>query len=324
MLFYRIVTEAKNHGDLISSPEFDKSWVSFGVWLGAHEFENDYDGLGPLLRGRQYDIWIPEAVGATSQHEELFRNIAAGDRRAYQQALRMEWKTAAFLPLIKSLYGAHIKVFFADYSNDQAEADEVFHRLHGEDNGGDRVSSLDEAIAYHFDLAHQASGYYARREVNIVENIETKLPEFIEQHKKLRDSDNIRILISMGLAHINLPLRLAEAGYEVATTMPDIPPSPVVELGHKIQKGEDIDRKLLVMAGFQIFLSPVMSHRDQLKLGSYFRQIAESLSEEETSRLAATACYHGPKFMADFANEAVLRLGIIDPDLKVDAQLATD
>ena len=301
----------------IQSPEFDKGRLSFDVWFGAHTLQHDFDGLGPLLKDRRYDIWVPEFVGVSYEHQELLRGMADGNRSAYQSMMRATPPESPLYGLFRSLYGSHLKVFFADYTPEQAASDEDFQEEHYSAFSFREVRTLKKAMAHTMDRANLAAQSYAKREVNIVNNLETGLPEFIERHPKLRDREDIRLLLSIGSAHVNLPDRLSEAGYRVKSVQQDTSLSPTVEIVRKVQRGEEVERSILVQAALELFISTALTHKDSFKLDAIKRQITESFSEEEVARLIPSFNHYGTELVTDFVIDTLKRLGADDPDLKV-------
>lgn len=309
--------DSRNPHERPPTPEFDRSRISFDVWMGLHGLENDFADLEFLLKRGGYDIYIPESADRNPEMEKGMNKIVRGDTKTYQRLMtNLEDVGNPIRGMVRAMFASHINLFFADYTEAQLAADED-HQLLNQELPLSRLKNLDEAIAYCNETVQQGFRHYERRDDNIVGNINHELPAFVGQHPRLKDRDDIRALISIGKLHVGLPDKLTEQGYKVETLgKPEIL-TPMMEVQIRVQKGQEVDRNLLVQAVLGNFIHPVMLHKNSARLAEIIHQITANVPEQAVENLIANYQLYGVPIVKEFVRERIASLHIMDPDLAI-------
>jgi hypothetical protein len=206
-------TEARKGGntyerslELPPFPEFDAAYlpqnVSVHFHFTPHRTEEQFDEAAVLLQTS--DVFIPEAVAWTERQLKDFNDISKGRDRAlakFETALggsvNGEWALAG----CRALFGTRKPVLFIDADDSRKDLligdfDRLYRRAASREPQLTMQRLADAA-------AHVAQVSYSR-DVIMGERLGPAVSQLVDNHPKLADKEDVRVLIALGFTHTQL------------------------------------------------------------------------------------------------------------------------
>jgi len=206
--------EGNVDGEVQKAPEVSRNKealvlprIKYEFFFAPHAFPKELDGLKE--RFDNADIYIPEARGWNQEQLDVLRAIANGDIDVMQKipgeedgAPGLRWN----IRFIRMLYNSYKPITFVDVPEIESKKQKV---LEPNWNGtfSDVLNSIREISAYGLQ-------YTRSREKYMLDHLEPRVKELIEEHPSLKAKEEINVLLSLGTAHDPIYIDLKKRGGE--------------------------------------------------------------------------------------------------------------
>lgn len=301
-----------------SSPEFDRSRFNIHIHYSHHESKQDMAGLVPLLRSKDYDIYVPEAPGHDEHLRFAIEEVVAGNSTVYghlKKHIEARDPDDSFWQRTKILYGARKIVLFPDFDQEEIvplKREEVLQRPA---LTGDFTTDFQE---YKDQIARMAAYFNARDE-----RVAEKLPELLQQavasNPELSERGRIGVLISIGIWHTSLGHRLARAGFNVQRSFQGYPHTYDFH-GDAIRSlmfTGQVDDRVAIRGFIEQFFGAAFDCNDHAHRGILHRQIAERLTDEEIVEIVEVNQKDPATFFSLLAEKVELDKLLRSPKVKI-------
>ncbi len=182
--------------------------IKYEFFFSPHYSPTDMKKLED--RFQKADIYIPEAHGWTQEQLDILRDVASGKIDVSQKFPGEDDGPPSHRLAIKSLrmiYNSHKPITLVDVPRAQSK-ERVILDL---DWDGDFRNALTNMRK----IATQSLKETREREKYILENIEPKVKDLIDENPSLEEKKEISVLISLGLAHEPIYIDLKKGRGEV-------------------------------------------------------------------------------------------------------------
>lgn len=310
-------------GGVLRSPEFDKSRVDLTLRFDPHVTKRDFEGLEDDLRRGGFDIYIPEMVGRRTVDEDMFRKLARGDTKTYQGLLanivRRGMADSIYAAQFGALFNTHINMFFADSTEAQVKEDPELGEF-GQPVSISGFNSFEGYLDTCLERTKVGARLLQKRDSNIAGNIDSEMGPFIEQHPRLRELDQVKVLVTMGDMHSFLLPGLLEAkGFR-----PKVSGRPEIQdltAGEEAEvhflRGEDIDRRLLLETAANGVLWSHVYHPLTSEKRKIMRHLTNTLSEDVIKDIFDNYRNQGTPWVHTFIRDCLGKLSITDPEISL-------
>lgn len=296
--------------------EFDRSRLDIRLYYSPHATAKDYEWLHRELRPGRYDIFCPETPGWQPSDQKNLQRLADGDYKAYEKLVAPRDPESNFYGVLSAIYASRAKIFLADVTNSQEKADREISE-YGKPVFTDK-KTLEEWRNYCLERALVGACVMHKRDVNFANNIVEKLPEFISNHPKLKDLENIRILIALGDTHRSLALQLIDNGLRVIVDgVPDISNlTPGEEALLLAGANLPIPERLLSEYVASSIIHPVIFHSDTNVKRGVIRKLASAFPDEVIQTLVEnqTSNY---EYALNFTQAWLKKLGLDESGVSI-------
>ncbi len=310
-------------GEALRQPEFDKNRVNLNLNFGAHVTTKDFEGLEKELRRGGYDIYVPELVGRRTADEDLFRKIARGDTKTYQRLMAdiaiKGMRNSVYAAQFGAMFGTHLNLFFADVVDTQVKEDPELGEF-GIPVSGTTFTGFEDYLEACRQRTLLGARLLQKRDPIIAGNIDVGLVPFIEQHPKLSQMDEVKVLVTMGDMHSFLLPGLLEArGFDPKVTgkpeVKDLTAGEEAEV--RILVGEELDERLLVETAANGVLWGHLYHPYTMQKRKIVRQLTGVLSRDVTEALFENYRRYSSVWVHKFTEGWMAKLGIAVPELRL-------
>lgn len=271
-------SEAESGSGLDSSPLENYAVpenVSIRVYLSAHGSAEDAPNMAKHIA--EADIFAPEVLGWTSAQQKAFERISKGDLKQYQtmrQSIRQQSGAGSYTEaMIGALYSRRIPVIMFDVPDRHPIANKFREYT--------SLVGLSKALRADFDQTIEGLQYLygdkagpvtRQREEYMLDKLAEGLTITVREHPKLRESESVSALITLGGDHTYVYHGLKQDHPEPSKVNCEFGHEPVV-YGHHVrclragQFGVEITRDMAARAYAELIANAVV-RKENLKLGA--------------------------------------------------------
>jgi hypothetical protein len=180
--------------------------VNLHFHFAPHMTKDDFNGLPELIKS--CDVYMPEIAVWDDNLQARYSGVALGNKADYQAIRKLligvpDEEAKAFE--LKLLYGSHKKVVLAGFRTEDRGALDLI--LANEAMGRMPDASAEEFII----IQRQNADIQSRREARILTDLATKLPNVIDESRKLAEKTQVNVLLNLGAMHTAIYKTTADA-----------------------------------------------------------------------------------------------------------------
>lgn len=186
------------------------------IFYGAHRTAEDVEGFEKILA--RADIYIPEMIGHSEEVREIFNGVSEGGTSPEEALTKLEFGPRRFdfhfhRKHLEHSYNSHIPVTFIDVPDGHYLIEKINRNR---DELKKNFSMLDfkgdlNALRHYF---LQDVEIQRKREEYMRNSLRPRLQEILQKYPDLRKKKKIRVVLSLGIAHMPLVNELRRRGYQ--------------------------------------------------------------------------------------------------------------